>query len=120
MVGYMKKKLGWTLALITLLFGGAIYYFITASFYEPTEDLFDFPTPIKAELVKKNEHSVIYNGSSSSEEYGIPLGYKLAIKANGWKKIDTDDIDASPHYLKGNHQINVLSSTKQLTFIIEK
>lgn len=120
MVSNLKKTIGWTLALTTLLIGGAIYYFITVSLYEPSEDLFDFPIPKKAELVKENEHAVIYDWSSASEENGIPFGYKLVIKANGWERVESSDIDASPHYSKGNHQINVLSLRKQLTLIIEK
>lgn len=48
----MKKTIGWTLALVALLISGAAYYFITLSLYEPTEDLYGFPVPKNAKLVK--------------------------------------------------------------------
>ena len=111
----LKKTVGRTLALTTLLMGGAIYYFITVSLYEPSEDLFDFPVPKNAELVQENIYGKSYDWSPTSEENGIPFGYELAIKANGWKKGERDG--ASIYYTKGTNKIDLISSTKHLNIL---
>ncbi|WP_053073054.1 hypothetical protein [Rossellomorea marisflavi] len=83
----MKKKIGWILATATALIAAApLYYFITLSLYEPSEDLYHFPVPTHAKLVGDNEHGHQYDWSRASEENGIPYGYEMVLKANGWEK----------------------------------
>ncbi|MET3322652.1 UNVERIFIED_ORG: hypothetical protein ABIC97_005800 [Peribacillus simplex] len=111
----MKKMVGWTLTLATLLIGGVIYYFITLSLYEPSRDSFDFPVPKNAELVQENEQGKSYDWSKASEENGIPFGYELVLKANGWKKGEREG--ASVFYTKGNQKIDLISTTKHLNIL---
>ncbi len=111
----MKKKVGWTLALAALLLSGVAYYFLTLSLYEPTEDLFGFPVPKSAELVGESSVGKNYEWSRASEEYGIPYGYELAPKKNGWKKGEREG--ASVYYTKGNHKIDLISMTGTLDIL---
>ena len=62
----LKKTIGWALALTMLLIGGAIYYFITVSLYEPSKELYNFPIPKNAELVQES-----YRGKSY--DWSLPL-----------------------------------------------
>lgn len=111
----MKKTIGWALALTMLLIGGAIYYFITVSLYEPSKELYNFPIPKKAELVQESSRGKSYDWSPASEESGIPFGYELAIKVNGWKKGEREG--ASVYYTKGTKKIDLTSSTEQLKIL---
>lgn len=111
----MKKKVWWTLALAALLISGASYYFITLSLYEPTEELYGFPVPKSAELVEESSAGKNYEWSRASEENGIPYEYELALKMNGWKKGEREG--ASVSYTKGNHKINLISTTRQLDIL---
>jgi hypothetical protein len=113
-----KKMAGWTLALATILFGGIIYYFITLSHYIPSEDLYNFPVPKNAKLLKEGELGKSYYWSAASEVNGIPFGYELALKANGWKKGERDG--TSVLYTKGNQKIDLSSSTKYLDILKSK
>ena len=108
-----KKMVSWTIALATPLFGGVIYFFILQFLYLPSEDLFNFPVPRNAELIKENEIVKSYDWSSASEENGIPFGYKLVLKVNGWKEGEREG--ASVSYTKGNKKIDLISTTKHLT-----
>lgn len=111
----MKKKIGWTLALAALLISGSAYYFITLSLYEPTEDLYGFPVPKNAELVEESSAGKNYEWSRASEENGIPYEYEFALKKNGWEKGEREG--ASVYYTKGDHKINLISTTKQLDIL---
>ncbi|MFJ7936492.1 hypothetical protein [Sporosarcina sp. NPDC096371] len=111
----MKKTIGWTLTLSTLLIGGAIYYFIAVSQYAASKELYNFPIPKNAELVQENFRGKSFDWLSISEESGIPLGYELAIKANGWKKGEREG--ASVYYTKGTNKIDLISSTKHLNVL---
>ncbi|AMM93140.1 hypothetical protein UP17_11955 [Peribacillus simplex] len=112
----MKEKIGWTLAIAALLIGGGIiYYFINLSLYETTEGLYEVPVPKNAKLVMENEHGKNYEWSRASEENGIPYGYELALKANGWKKGEREG--ASVFYTKGQQKIDVISTTKHLDIL---
>ena len=111
----LKKTIGWTLALTMLLIGGAIYYFITVSLYEPSKELYNFPIPKNAEFVQESSRGKSYDWSPASEESGIPLGYELAIKVNGWKKGERKG--ASVYYTKGTKKIDLISSTKHLNIL---
>ncbi|MED3987412.1 hypothetical protein P4646_25825 [Peribacillus simplex] len=83
----MKKKNSGALTIAALLIiGGAIIYYFISSSYTTTEDLYEFPVPRYAELIKTNEQGISYAWSRVSEENGIPYGYVLALKTNGWKK----------------------------------
>ncbi|MFJ3388164.1 hypothetical protein [Lysinibacillus sp. NPDC086135] len=112
----IKKKVGWTIAIMVLLIGVGIgYYFTALSLYEPSEDLYGFPIPKNAELVQESNKSKSYDWSRASEENGIPFDYEIALKANGWKKGEREGTSVS--YTKGNHTIDLLSSTKWLDII---
>ncbi|MFJ5713257.1 hypothetical protein [Neobacillus sp. NPDC093127] len=112
----IKKKVGWIIAIMVLLIGVGIgYYFTALSLYEPSEDLYGFPIPKKAELVQESNKSKSYDWSRASEVNGIPFDYEIALKANGWKKGEREG--ASVLYTKGNHTIDLLSSTKWLDII---
>lgn len=78
---------------------------------------FDFPVPKYAEVVRDTEHSRSYHWSKASEEYGIPNGYKLVLKAYGWKK--GERLGALVYYSKGKHKIALISTTKQLSIALE-
>jgi len=112
----MKKKISCALTLAAFLIGGAIiYYSISISLYTATEDLNEFPVPKNAELVQLNEQGNRYEWSRASEEDGIPYGYAMALKANGWKKGKTEG--ASVLYIKGNNKIDLITTTKQLEIL---
>ncbi len=112
----MKKMISGALIIAALLIiGGAIiYYFISFSYTTP-EDLYEFPVPRNAELVQINDQGNRYEWSKASEENGIPYGYELALKANGWKKGKSEG--ASVFYTKGNNTIDLLTTTKQLEIL---
>lgn len=112
----MKKIFGGVLALLLVM--GGIFYFTTFFAYQPSEDLFNFPIPKNAELVHESKNGKTYTWSKASEEKGIPLGYEIVLKANEWEKEEREG--ASVYYTKGNHQIDVISQTKQLTLSIMK
>lgn len=111
----MKKKLGWILVLAVLLLSGAAYYFITLSLYEPTEDLLGFPVPKRAELVGQSTVGKNYEWPRASETDGIPYGYELAIKKNGWKKGEREG--ASVYYTKGNYKIDLICTQGYLDIL---
>lgn len=111
----MKKKGGWMITAAALLVGGVLYYFNTLSHYEPAKDSFDFPVPIAAEFVQENGEGKSYDWSKASEENGIPFGYKLVLKAHGWKTGEREG--ASVYYTKGEHKIDLISTTKHLDII---
>ncbi|MEK5520568.1 hypothetical protein [Heyndrickxia sp. FSL W8-0423] len=84
----IKKKVGWTIAIMVLLIGVGIgYYFTALSLYEPSEDLYGFPIPKKAELVQESNKSKSYDWSRASEENGIPFITKLLLKQMVGKKV---------------------------------
>lgn len=110
----MKKKVGWSIALVSLLVGvGVATYFIT--FYESSENLYGFPVPKNAKLIQKSEQAESYDWSKASEEDGVPFGYEIALKANGWTKGEREG--ASVLYIKGNDKIDLVSTTKRLDVI---
>ncbi|MEK3797003.1 hypothetical protein MHI18_01910 [Peribacillus sp. FSL H8-0477] len=111
----MKKMVGWTITLTTFLLVGFIYYFISLSLYEPSEDSFDFLIPKKAELIQENGQGKSYDWSQASEENGIPFSYKIALKANGWKKGESGG--ASVYYTKGNHKVILTTTTNHIDII---
>ena len=111
----MKRKIGWALALTLFLIGGSLYYFITVSQYEPSKELYNFPIPKNAELVQESSRGKSYDWSPASEENGIPFGYELAIKKNGWEKGEREG--ASVFYTKGTKKIDLISSTKHLNIL---
>jgi hypothetical protein len=77
--------------------------------------LYNFPIPKNAELVQENSQGKSYDWSPASEESGIPFGYELAIKVNGWKKGERDG--ASVYYTKGTKKLDLISSTKHLNIL---
>jgi hypothetical protein len=112
----VKKKVGWSIALVTLfIVVGIATYLITLSFYESSEDLYGFPVPQNAKLIQKSGQSESYDWSKASEEDGIPFVYEIALKASGWTKGVREG--ASVLYKKGNHTIDLISTTKRLDII---
>jgi len=110
-----KKKKGWKIALATPLVGGVIYYFILLFLYLPSEDFYNFPVPRNAELIKENEKAKSYYWSAAIEEYGIPFGYELVIKINGWKKGEREG--ALVLYTKGNKIIDLILTREHLDIL---
>jgi hypothetical protein len=112
----MKKRFGWILSTATVVIVPApLYYFITLALYEPSEDLHHFPVPKHAKLVGENEHGHQYDWSRASEENGIPYGYEMVLKANGWEKGEREG--ASVYYTKGDHTIDLISTSKHLDIL---
>ncbi|MGE7683982.1 hypothetical protein [Bacillus simplex] len=71
--------------------------------------------PRYAELIKTNEQGKRYAWSRISEENGIPYGYVLALKTNGWKKEEREG--TSVFYTKGNNKIDLITTTNQLEIL---
>ena len=109
----MKKKRRWTVAILVIVIG---MIFVSSNFiYETSEELYDFPIPIKAELTQEFDQTKSYNWSRASEENGIPLDYEIILKINGWKKGEREG--ASISYTKGNHTIDLASYHNALDVI---
>lgn len=106
----MKRLVNWLLPM-TLVVGGSLY--LSTFFSYRTSDFYNFPIPKSAELLQESEDAKIYDWSRATEEKGIPFGYEVVLKVNGWEKREIEG--ASVFYTKRNHQINVIPQTKQLT-----
>ncbi|GIO26377.1 hypothetical protein [Ornithinibacillus bavariensis] len=112
----MKKKIRWKYTLLAALIGlGILYYLISLFYYEQAEDLYDFPVPFTAKLIKEDEHGISYYWSRASEENGIPFSYEMVLKSNGWEKVKREG--ASVLYRKGSHEIDLTSTTNHLYII---
>ncbi|WP_458352242.1 hypothetical protein [Peribacillus frigoritolerans] len=68
-------------------------------------------------MVQLNEHGNRYEWSRASEDDGIPYGYAIALKANGWKKWKSESEGASVLYMKGNSKVDLITTTKQLEIL---
>lgn len=108
---FMMKIFGWVLAV--LVFIGVGLYSTTVFAYHSSKELFNFPVPKHAELIEENTNCKTYEWSHASEENGIPVAYELVLKVNGWEKGESEG--SSVYYIKGNHQIDVISNTDLLT-----
>ena len=74
----MKKKVKWTIAIIVSLI---VISIITSNFiYKTSEDLYDFPIPVKAELAQEFDQTKSYNWSRASFENGLPFDYEMMLK----------------------------------------
>ncbi|WKA53227.1 hypothetical protein [Planococcus shixiaomingii] len=113
----MKRKMFLLFAAFLLLTSG-IFYYATFFSYHPSKELSNFPIPKKAELVAENYFVRIYSWTPASEEYGIPFGYELVLKFNGWEEQEREG--ASVIYTKGDKEIDVICQTQLLTFRIMK
>ncbi|WKA56642.1 hypothetical protein [Planococcus shixiaomingii] len=111
----MKILSGWKLALTALVAGAIIYVGVTFSLYEPSEDLYGFPIPKNAELVREDIYGNSYSWSPVSEEEGIPFAYELVLKLNGWHKGEIEG--ASVYYYKGSNKVDLVSSTEQFNIL---
>lgn len=110
----MKHTWGWVLGIV--LFSGLFFYFTTFFSYEASSAaLSGFPVPKSAILTEENEVAKLYEWNRASEENGIPLGYEVVLKANGWEKGSRQG--ASVRYTKGQEQIDVISATNRLILI---
>lgn len=104
------------LASIALI--GCVFYIINLALYQPEKEFFDFPVPKSAKLVKETEHSNIYKWSKASEENGIPIGYRLILKKDGWKPVDKEG--ALTHYKKDTFKVDLISTKGQLSITRDK
>ncbi|MED3575172.1 hypothetical protein [Cytobacillus praedii] len=102
-----KKSIKYFILLFIFLFVGILYYCISVSSYQTSEDLNNFPYPKNAYLVFKNRNVYGYDWGKASAENGIPIFYKLVIKQNGWKKVEQEGGNTT--YIKGSYKINLLS-----------
>lgn len=111
------KKVNVFITVSLLLVVGVLYYFFAVSRYELAEEMYNFPVPIGAKLIAKEETELrkTYDWSPASGDNGIPLSYKLIIKKNGWKQGQIDGTNVI--YSKGSHQINLSSHTDYLSII---
>ncbi|WP_188206658.1 hypothetical protein [Alkalibacillus aidingensis] len=108
----MRKKVGLLFLITFLLIIGPVYYL---SLYESSVELNGFPVPKSAEMIEELESGHSYHWSKASEENGIPLGYELVIKANGWTKGKREGSYVT--YTKGNQEINLFTQTEHLKVI---
>ncbi|MFJ7735086.1 hypothetical protein ACIQ2D_01990 [Lysinibacillus sp. NPDC097287] len=111
------KKVNVFITVALLMAVGVLYYLFSDSRYELAEEMYDFPVPIGAKLIAKEETEFrkTYDWSPASGDNGIPLSYKLIIKKNGWKQGQIDGTNVI--YSKGSHQINLNTSTNYLCMI---
>ncbi|MFJ7954444.1 hypothetical protein ACIQZG_23365 [Lysinibacillus sp. NPDC096418] len=100
------------LAIVLFIFLGISYYFGATSKYELSEEFSDFPVPINAKLVQKNEYNSIYEWSKSSDVNGIPFSYSLIIRTNGWKRVVREGTLSI--YEKSGVQINLSSQRDEI------
>ncbi|MGM9923555.1 MAG: hypothetical protein ACI35R_04830 [Bacillus sp. (in: firmicutes)] len=107
----MSKKLliKCSAVLLLFLFIGILYYWISISSYQTSEDLYDFPIPKNAQLVHEKEKVSGYEWGKASFENGIPFSYRIVIKQNGWKEGEREG--GNTLYTKGKNKINLLSDT---------
>lgn len=113
----MKKNMIITLAGIVIT-GVVIFYFVPFHGYVSSDKFSGFPIPKNAELTNETARARIYDWSKASEENGIPPGYKLVIKSQGWKEKEREG--ASTYYEKGDKKIDLISQTGELTLIKDK
>ncbi|WP_017379674.1 hypothetical protein [Paenisporosarcina sp. TG-14] len=109
----MKKKVGMTLALLLVV--GGFFYYTTFFAYQPLEELSNFPIPKTAVLLIEMEDVKFYDWSRATAGSGIPFGYEIVLKANGWKQGEVEG--ASVSFTKGDHQIRLISQTGLFTLI---
>lgn len=110
----MKQTWGWVIGIV--LFSGIFFYFTTFFSYESSAaSLSGFPVPKNAKLTEENEAAKLYEWNRASEDKGIPFGYEVVLKANGWEKGSRQG--ASVRYTKGQEQIDVISATNRLILI---
>ena len=104
----MRKKSIFNLLLI-LMVVGILYYWISASSYQTSEEVNNFPLPKDAQLVYKTDQVQGYEWEKASFENGVPFSYKMVITLNRWKKVEQEGGNTT--YRKGNYTINLLSDT---------
>ncbi|WP_230157659.1 hypothetical protein [Peribacillus sp. Bi96] len=88
--------------------------------YEESEKFNGFPIPKNAEVINSRKGFSSYSGLAVSEtkKDGLPLIYRLHIKASGWKK--TFQEGALTTYEKDNHKIDVIAETNYLSIGVNK
>lgn len=111
------KKVNVLISVVLLLVVGVVFYFFADSRYELEEEMYNFPVPIGAKLIAKEETESrkTYNWSAASGDNGIPFSYKLIIKKNGWKQRQIDGTNVI--YSKDSYQINLSTHTDYLSII---
>lgn len=64
-----------------------IYYVTLDHRFEAVDDLYRFPVPKKAELVRETDRLKDYYWDASTGD-GIPFAYRLMIRKSGWRAVD--------------------------------
>ncbi|MCT1579153.1 hypothetical protein M3E13_18830 [Oceanobacillus kimchii] len=109
----MKKRII-SITVVTIIFSALIVY-SRLFVYGNSSSNHDFPIPKAADLIKTNQHTEIYNWIKASEENGVPSSYMDFIEQAGWEEGDREG--AAVYYTKGDHTVEVISTTNQLTII---
>lgn len=65
----------------------AIYYGKINGDFDKVEDLYNFPVPKSAQLIRETAHLKDYYWEASIGE-SIPLTYRLIVHKNGWQLVD--------------------------------
>ncbi|PGK51955.1 hypothetical protein CN918_29635 [Priestia megaterium] len=97
---------------------GFSYSLYNAKAYVSDSPIYHFPVPKNAVVIKKGKDFVTYKWSRASEENGIPYGYRTALKKKGW--LEGEREGASVGYSKGKHEVELISTTKQLDIVKTK
>ncbi|MGN7477289.1 hypothetical protein ACTHOQ_05495 [Solibacillus silvestris] len=114
----MKKKLvKFLVFMFILLFAGILFFLLSVSFYEKSEELSNFPLPKSAQLVYKTDNVRGYNWEKASFENGIPVSYKLIIHLNNWRK--TEQEGSVTTYTNGKYIIHLLCDRDYIEIIKE-
>lgn len=108
------KKLFWPIALSFLVLIGGISVFVLTASYKADAELLDFPVPQSATLVEGNEFGKNYEWAKASGDNGIPWSYQLALKLDGWEKVEGD---LTPIYQKDDKKIDLIATTDHLSVL---
>lgn len=108
------KKFIWPIALSFIILIGGISFFVLISSCQADAELLDFPVPKSATLVEENEFGKNYDWPKASGDNGIPWSYQLALKLNGWKKIEGE---LTPIYQKDDKKIDLIATADHLSVL---
>lgn len=108
------KKFIWPIALSLLVLIGGISFFALISSYKADAELLDFPVPQSATLVEENEFGKNYEWPKASGDNGIPWSYRLALKLDGWEKVEGE---LTPIYQKEDKKIDLIATTDHLSVL---
>ncbi|WP_422124530.1 hypothetical protein DHX103_06840 [Planococcus sp. X10-3] len=110
----MKKAI-LPIALSCLVLIGGL--FMLLSNYKADAELSGFPVPQNAELVEENKYGKNFDWSKASGDHGIPWSYRLALKLDGWQKVEGE---LTPIYQKDDKRIDLIATTDHLSVLTVK